>query len=166
MTTLETLSPVRAPLLGHGAALLAGLLFGVGLGLSGMTLPSKVLGFLDVTGHWDPSLMLVMVGAIGVHAALYRVIRRRRSPLFDDVFHVPTSRVLDGKLVGGALLFGVGWGLGGFCPGPALVSLATGHTGPLVFLGAMLLGMGLQRAVGGRPAPSGPLTEAPDSSFR
>jgi uncharacterized membrane protein YedE/YeeE len=128
-------------------ALAAGVLFGAGLVVSGMTLPSKVIGFLDVTGRWDASLALVMVGAIGVHAVLYRLIRRRSSPLFDVRFHVPTRSDLDGKLVAGAALFGVGWGLGGFCPGPGLVSLAAGHGGAVVFVAAMVLGMLLQHAI-------------------
>jgi hypothetical protein len=130
----------------HLAALLAGLLFGAGLGISGMTQPDKVIGFLDVTGPWDASLGLVMVGAIGVHSLLYRLIRRRTSPLFDTVFHVPTRTELDPRLIAGAALFGVGWGLGGYCPGPALVSLATGQTGALVFVATMVVGMLLQHS--------------------
>lgn len=136
------------------AAWMAGLVFGLGLGVSGMTRPAKVLGFLDVTGDWDPSLVLVMAGAIAVHAAFYRLVRRRSRPLFDAHFHVPTRRDLDARLVGGAALFGVGWGLGGYCPGPALVSVVTGQTGPLVFVGAMLAGMALQREVARRPGGS------------
>ena len=94
-------------------ALVSGLLFGLGLGLSGMTLPSKVIGFLDVTGAWDASLAFVMIGAIAVHAVLFRVVTRRVSPLFDAEFHIPSRRDVDGPLVLGAALFGVGWGLGG-----------------------------------------------------
>lgn len=127
------------------AALVAGALFGVGLGVAGMTRPSKVLGFLDLTGDWDASLAFVMMGAIAVHAALYRVVRRRTSPLFDAKFHVPTRRDLDPKLLAGAALFGVGWGLGGFCPGPAVVSAMTGDRSVLLFVGAMLVGMVLHR---------------------
>ncbi len=128
-------------------ALLAGLVFGAGLGISGMTRPERVLGFLDVAGDWDPSLALVMVGAIAVHATLYRRIRRRSTPWFDDHLHVPVRRDVDGKLVAGAALFGVGWGLGGYCPGPALVSLVTGQRSVLVFVGAMLAGMALEQVV-------------------
>lgn len=128
-------------------ALAAGVLFGAGLVVSGMTLPSKVTGFLDVTGRWDASLALVMVGAIVVHAVLYRMIRRRSSPLFDERFHVPTRSDLDGKLVAGAALFGVGWGLGGFCPGPGLVSLGAGQGGAVVFVATMVLGMLVQHAI-------------------
>lgn len=139
------------------AALLSGLLFGVGLGVSGMTLPSKVVGFLDVTGAWDASLAFVMMGAIAVHALMYRLVRRRESPLFDGVFHVPTRRDLDGRLLLGAALFGVGWGLGGFCPGPALVSAASGAGTAILFVVTMLVGMLLQQAtskIGSTPAPA------------
>jgi uncharacterized membrane protein YedE/YeeE len=122
-------------------ALVAGALFGVGLGVSGMTQPSKVIGFLDVAGHWDPSLAFVMIGAIAVHFVLLRLIVRRRAPLLDERFHLPTRDDLDAKLVLGAAIFGVGWGLGGFCPGPGVVSTASGGTTALVFVGAMLAGM-------------------------
>src|SRR6185295_7370618 len=98
----------------------------VGLAVSGMTRPSKVVGFLDVFGAWDASLAFVMVGAIGVHAVLQRVIARRGSPLFEDRFHLPTRRDVDARLLAGAAVFGVGWGLGGFCPGPGLVAAASG----------------------------------------
>jgi uncharacterized membrane protein YedE/YeeE len=119
----------------------AGALFGVGLCLSGMTEPAKVLGFLDVFGHWDPSMMFVMMGAVLVHLVLYRLIRRREQPLFDTKFHLPTASGIDRKLLLGAAVFGAGWGLGGFCPGPALVSLATGARSTLAFVGAMIVGM-------------------------
>jgi len=135
------------------ASLLAGLLFGVGLGVSGMTRPEKVAGFLDVTGQWDASLAFVMAGAIAVHTLLYRLIRRRPSPIFDEKFHVPTRRDLDGKLLVGAALFGVGWGLGGFCPGPSLVSAAAGQGGALLFVAAMLAGMVIQHATASAPGP-------------
>lgn len=127
-------------------AMTAGLLFGVGLGVSGMTLPSKVVGFLDVTGDWDASLAFVMVGAIAIHTLLYRAVRSRPSPLFDGRFHVPTRKDLDPRLLLGAALFGVGWGIGGFCPGPALVSLASGGGAAILFVAMMLLGMVLQHA--------------------
>jgi len=123
------------------AALASGLLFGAGLLLSGMTRPDKVIGFLDLFGAWDPSLMLVMVGAVGVHAAFYLVVQRRRSPLFADAFAIPSRRDVDFKLVTGALLFGIGWGLSGYCPGPSLVALGTGATAVIVFVGALLAGM-------------------------
>jgi uncharacterized membrane protein YedE/YeeE len=130
--------------LGHPlAALAAGLLFGVGLVVSGMTQPQKVLGFLDVFGRFDPSLMLVMVGAIAVHALAYRWKAGRSAPLFSPAFVVPTRRDIDAKLLLGAAIFGLGWGLGGYCPGPGIVSLPAGGLSALVFVGAMLTGMWL-----------------------
>ena len=140
------------------ATFLAGLLFAVGLVVSGMTLPSKVVGFLDFFGKWDPSLAFVMVGAIGVYATLSRLITRRRRPVFVDAFQIPTSRVIDGRLVAGAAIFGVGWGLAGYCPGPAVVSVGSGSRSALVFVGAMLGGMLLyelwQKLKASRVAPS------------
>jgi uncharacterized protein len=118
----------------------AGVVFGVGLAISGMTKPEKVLGFLDVFGAWDASLAFVMAGAIGVHALAYRWTRGRTAPLFADTFAVPHRRDIDVKLLAGAALFGVGWGLSGFCPGPAIVSLASGSTAVGVFVASMLLG--------------------------
>ena len=123
------------------AAFMGGLLFAVGLGVSGMTDANKVIGFLNLAGDWDPSLAFVMVGAIGVHLALYRLIIRRQSPLFGDTFHIPTRRDISPQLVGGAALFGVGWGLGGFCPGPGLVSLAGFGSSAAVFVVFMFVGM-------------------------
>lgn len=99
------------------AAFGTGALFAVGLAVSGMTKPSKVIGFLDIAGAWDASLAFVMVGAIAVHFVAHRVVMRRPSPLFDEEFHLPTRKDLDVRLILGAALFGVGWGLGGFCPG-------------------------------------------------
>lgn len=118
-------------------ALVAGVLFALGLVISGMTTPAKITAFLDVGGAWDPSLAFVMAAAIGVHAPLVRLARGRRTPLFDSAFHWPTLRGIDPALVGGAVIFGVGWGLSGYCPGPALVSLGTGTLPVLVFVGAM-----------------------------
>lgn len=123
------------------AAFIGGLVFALGLGVSGMTDANKVIGFLNLAGDWDPSLAFVMVGAIGVHLALYRLILRRQSPLFCDTFHIPTRRDINAQLVGGAALFGVGWGLGGFCPGPGLVSLAGLGSSAAVFVAFMLFGM-------------------------
>lgn len=129
-----------------GGALITGLLFGVGLVLSGMTLPDKVIGFLNpFSGAWDPSLGLVMVGAIGVHAVLMRVILKRGTPLIDTKFHLPTRKDLDPKLIGGAALFGIGWGLGGVCPGPGLVGAASLASPLLLFVGGLALGMGIFR---------------------
>jgi hypothetical protein len=125
----------------------AGVLFGVGLGLSGMTQPSKVIGFLDIFGKWDPSLMFVMMGAMTVHFVLSRWIRQRQRPLLDARFHLPAPAGIDRKLVAGAALFGVGWGLGGFCPGPALVSAGSGAVPALIFVATMAFGMLLQYVV-------------------
>ena len=122
-------------------ALASGVLFGVGLVISGMTDPRKVLGFLDVAGHWDPSLLFVMVGAIAVHALAYRAIRGRSLPWLADRFMIPTRRDIDPKLLAGAAIFGVGWGLSGYCPGPAIVSMAAGGVPALVFVIAMVAGM-------------------------
>lgn len=129
------------------ASLVSALLFGAGLVVSGMTSPQKVLGFLDVLGAWDPSLAFVMVGAIGVHALLGRLVRRRRAPLFAERFAATKGGGIDGALIGGAVLFGVGWGLSGICPGPGLVVLVAGARDGaidlLAFTAALLLGMGL-----------------------
>lgn len=123
------------------AAVLAGALFGIGLAVSGMTRPEKVIGFLDVTGAWDASLLFVMFGAIAVHFTAYRLIRGRAEPIYASTFAIPTRRDIDLALVLGAALFGVGWGLGGYCPGPAVVSLGSGTAGAVVFTGAMVVGM-------------------------
>lgn len=127
-------------------AAVAGGLFGVGLMLAGMTRPERVVGFLDVTRGWDPSLAFVMGGALVVYGLVFRaVLRRRRDPWFDVTFHLPTRRDLDARLLAGAALFGAGWGLGGLCPGPALVAAASGSLEALVFMAAMLFGMVAQR---------------------
>lgn len=122
-------------------AFFVGLIFALGLGISGMTLPSKVQGFLDIFGEWDPSLLFVMVGAIGLHGILYPLIRSRKLPIFSSVWHVPTGREITPALLVGSFIFGIGWGLGGFCPGPAVVSLASLKATPAVFLLFLLLGM-------------------------
>lgn len=123
------------------AAALAGLIFGIGLVFSGMTEPGKVIGFLDLTGNWNPALAFVMGGALLVSAMAYPLIRRRRQPVFDQQWHVPTSRFITPRLVIGSLLFGAGWGLAGYCPGPAVTSLATFTLKPAIFVMAMLVGM-------------------------
>ncbi len=126
-----------------------GLLFGIGLILSGMVDPGKVLGFLDLAGPWDPSLAFVMGGAILVGVFAFAVARKRTTSFLGDAMRLPTSGVIDRRLVGGGLLFGVGWGLAGYCPGPALVSLGAGQPKAAVFVAAMLVGMavfeGLER---------------------
>lgn len=124
----------------------AGVLFGAGLLLSGMTRPQTVIAFLDVFGDWDPSVALVMVGAIGVHLLAYRLVRRMPHPLLAERWSLPTRRDIDPRLVVGAILFGAGWGLAGYCPGPALTSTAAGAGPALLFTGAMFGGMALHRA--------------------
>ncbi|MEJ7601294.1 MAG: DUF6691 family protein [Kofleriaceae bacterium] len=121
-------------------AILAGALFAVGLVVSGMTTPRTITAFLDVTGDWDPTLAFVMAGAIGVHAPLAWLARRRERPLFDTRFYVPDGRRIDAPLVGGSILFGIGWGLSGYCPGPALVSLRAGAIEVIVFMGTVISG--------------------------
>jgi uncharacterized membrane protein YedE/YeeE len=128
------------------AALAAGLVFGIGLILSGMTDPGKVIGFLDVAGRWDPSLALVMGGAILVGFFAFRLAGRRGKTFLGGGLHLPQRRDIDLRLVGGSLLFGIGWGLAGFCPGPALVSLASGQQPAAIFVAAMLGGMLLYHA--------------------
>lgn len=121
---------------------LVGLMFAFGLGISGMTLPSKVIGFLDITGDWDYALAFVMGGAVLTYGLLFPLVtRKRRRPVFAASFAIPTRRDLNPSLIAGAALFGVGWGLGGFCPGPALVALTTGMLPVAVFIVAMLAGM-------------------------
>lgn len=127
------------------AALVVGFIFALGLGISGMTQPQKVVGFLDLFGNWDPSLIFVMVGAIAVHIISYRLIRRRPTPFFDGQWHVPTRKDITLPLVLGSFIFGVGWALGGFCPGPAVTSLASFEIKPLVFVVSMVAGMILFR---------------------
>ena len=124
-------------------SLLTGLLFGLGLIVSGMANPAKVLGFLDLAGAWDPSLALVMGGAIGVGALAFWVARARVVSLLGERMPGSASRQIDRRLVAGSLLFGIGWGVAGFCPGPALVALGMGLPKALVFVAAMLLGMAL-----------------------
>ena len=129
------------------SAFAAGLLFGLGLIVSQMVNPAKVLGFLDVFGNWDPSLALVMAGAVVVSALGYVVARRRGVPVLAPRLEIPTRRDLDPRLIGGAALFGIGWGLVGLCPGPALVGLTFGPWPVFVFVTAMIVGMAIFRLV-------------------
>ncbi len=133
-----------------------GLIFGFGLLLSGMSDPAKVLNFLDLggiaSGTWDPSLAFVMAGAVAVTFAGYRVVLRRPRPLFANRFHLPTRRELDVRIVAGPAIFGVGWGLAGFCPGPALTALGFGTRAAVIFVAAMLAGMWLARIVSHLPS--------------
>ena len=129
------------------SAIAAGILFGVGLTLSGMSDPLKVLGFLDVSGDWIPDLALVMGGALLLSAAATPWILKRPAPRFASQFHVPTIRSIDQRLAIGAILFGVGWGLSGYCPGPAIVSLLYGYQSTMIFCLAMVAGMLLEAAL-------------------
>lgn len=123
------------------AAFAAGLVFGLGLIVSGMADPGKVTGFLDLAGAWDPSLALVMGGAIAIGLVAFGLARRRARSFLGGAMHLPTSRDIDLRLIGGSTVFGIGWGLAGFCPGPALVSFGSGQDKAAVFVAAMLGGM-------------------------
>jgi uncharacterized membrane protein YedE/YeeE len=123
------------------SALLSGALFGLGLALSGMLDPARVQGFLDVTGAWDPRLAFVLGGAVAVMALGLFALRRVPRPAFDDRFHLPQTRGIDRRLIAGSALFGIGWGLGGFCPGPAVAALSLGRTEPVLFVAFMVAGM-------------------------
>lgn len=122
-------------------AFVTGLLFGLGLILSGMTDPTKVTGFLDIAGAWNPSLIFVMGGAILVAMVAFRIAGTRTRALLGGAMHLPNARQIDKRLILGGVIFGIGWGLAGYCPGPALASLATGGSKPLIFVLAMLAGM-------------------------
>ncbi|HWH75703.1 MAG TPA: YeeE/YedE family protein [Methylibium sp.] len=124
-------------------AWLAGLVFGLGLIVSGMADPAKVLGFLDLAGAWDPSLTFVMGGAIAVAVVAFTLAKRRPVSLLGEPMRLPTATALDRRLLLGSLAFGVGWGVAGFCPGPALVAVGLGEIKAVVFVAAMLAGMGL-----------------------
>lgn len=127
------------------AALGSGLLFGLGLAISQMVNPAKVLAFLDVTGSWDPSLLLVLAAALGVAMLAFRFILRQPHPVFAPRFSLPTKKAVDARLVSGSILFGIGWGLIGLCPGPAIASLAYGQVESIIFLLPMVLGLGAAR---------------------
>lgn len=134
-------------------ALCVGLVFGGGIAVSGMMNPAKVLNFFDVAGTWDPSLAFVMGGALLVTYTGYQLVWRRKAPLFADRFQVPTSKTIDGRLIGGSALFGVGWGIAGFCPGAAIPALGTGRWEVALFLGAVVVGFGLRRLMDARLKP-------------
>ncbi|HEX7669257.1 MAG TPA: DUF6691 family protein [Polyangiaceae bacterium] len=140
----------------------SGLVFGLGLVVSGMTDPRKIIGFLDLFGHWSPDLAFVMIGAIGVHAVALRIFSHRPDASSPARSIVPGARI-DGALVGGAAVFGVGWGLAGYCPGPAIVSLGFGRIAPLAFVAASIVGIFLADAVLARRSRTPPAEdEAPD----
>jgi hypothetical protein len=124
----------------NAVSFIVGLLFATGLAVSGMTQPQRVIGFLN-PWDWDPSLLFVMLGAVGVHLVSYPLIRRRSSPLLDTEWHIPTRNDVTIRLIVGSALFGIGWGLAGFCPGPALTSLASGDIRSTLFVGTMIFGM-------------------------
>jgi uncharacterized membrane protein YedE/YeeE len=121
-------------------ALLSGILFGLGMGYSQMIDPEKVIGFFDFAGNWDPTLAFVMGGAVVVTATAYRLIFQRSAPVFDTKFYVPTRKDIDRPLILGAALFGVGWGIGGYCPAPAISALVLGSLNPFLFIAAMIAG--------------------------
>lgn len=121
--------------------LLSGILFGIGLTLSGMIDPMVVLGFLDLAGQWNPALIFVMASAIPVTLVGYRLVLKRRQPLFDSEFHLPTNPMIDRPLLMGAAIFGIGWGLIGLCPGPAIASISSGQPKVFLFLLSMMVGM-------------------------
>ena len=126
-------------------ALLAGLLFGTGIAVAGMTDPAKVLNFFDIAGTWDPSLAFVLGGAVIVTAIGYRFVLRQPKPLLDTTFHLPTSRRIDGTLIAGAGVFGIGWGITGFCPGGSIPALGLGQPSAVLFVVSMVTGIGLTR---------------------
>ena len=126
---------------GRLSIFIAGFLFGLGLVVSGMANPGKVVGFLDLAGSWDPSLILVMGGGLLVTVPAFHFVLKNPQPLFEEKFFLPTSKAVDKKLLGGAMLFGLGWGIAGFCPGPAIVALVSLNSTVLLFFAAMIAGM-------------------------
>ena len=135
----------------HLFSLLTGLVFGTGIAISGMMDPAKVLNFFDIAGTWDPSLMFVMGGALIVTFVGYRLVWRRSTPLFEQRFQVPTSTLIDTKLIGGSALFGIGWGIAGFCPGAAIPALGTGRWEVALFLIAVTAGFYVRRLLPAAP---------------
>jgi uncharacterized membrane protein YedE/YeeE len=135
-------------------ALASGLLFGFGLGLSGMTQPQKVINFLDISGNWDPSLAFVMGGALFVNAIAYAFSRKTAKPVFALKYELPSKRDIDPRLISGAAIFGIGWGLLGYCPGPGLANLATMHLEPLIFVFTFIISALATRYILSKPAIS------------
>lgn len=136
------------------ATYLIGLIFGVGISLSGMSNPAKVLNFFDIFGTWDPSLIFVMGGALITTFVGYKLVFGRAAPVFGSSFHLPTSQKLDAKLIGGAALFGIGWGIAGFCPGGALPALGTGRWEVFAFVGALVIGIALAKLLQSAISPN------------
>jgi hypothetical protein len=145
------------------AALGAGTVFGIGLALAQMTDPRKVQNFLDLAGTWDPSLLFVLGGAVALTTVVFRVLLRRQAPLLDTRLHLPAATAVDRDLLLGSALFGVGWGLAGYCPGPAIASLGLGNAEALWLVPALLAGAALQRWQASRPPP-GPVSPDPSRS--
>lgn len=139
--------------MGKLIVLISGILFGAGVTISGMVNPMKVLNFLDISGTWDPTLILVMGAGLFVTLLGYQIVFKRNAPLYAPSFRLPTSQGIDAKLLGGAALFGVGWGLGGFCPGPAVASLVFGRLESITFVIAMAAGMILAKQIQKLPRP-------------
>lgn len=137
----------------HIVTLVAGLLFGLGLGYAQMIDPEKVIGFLDLFGAWDPTLAFVMGGAVVVTLITFRFILKRPHPIFGSKFYVPTRQDIDKPLVLGAVLFGIGWGIGGYCPGPAITALVLGSLNPVLFIVAMIVGSLTYKAISDRTPP-------------
>lgn len=157
------MTPAAFASLRIATALLAGVIFGFGLVLSGMLDPARVRGFLDIAGTFDPSLGFVLAGALAVSGLGYALSRRTRRPFLDEAYHLPARRDINGKLLGGAAIFGVGWGMAGFCPGPAIASLSLGLAQAFVFTAMMLAGILLHesfaRGYWARAKVQGPTTE-------
>ncbi len=141
------------------AAFVIGTIFGVGIMISGMINPAKVLNFFDLAGSWDPSLAFVMGGALLVAIPGYRLVWRRSGPIFDTAFHMPTKRDLDKRLIGGSAVFGIGWGIAGFCPGGALPAIGTLRADVLVFIAALIAGILLARMLQGMVPPAHTMAE-------
>lgn len=129
---------------------LIGLVFGAGIAIAGMINPAKVLNFFDIAGNWDPSLLIVMGSALTVTAIGYRFVMKRGEPLLDTQFHLPAKRTLDAPLIWGAAVFGIGWGIAGFCPGGAIPALGLGETSAIAFVAAIIVGMSLARILSSR----------------
>lgn len=124
----------------NAVSFIVGFIFAIGLAVSGMTQPQKIIGFLN-PWEWDPSLLFVMLGAVGTHIITYPIVKKRKSPLLDTKWHVPSRKDVTSRLIIGSALFGIGWGLGGFCPGPGVTSLASGDLRVILFVVAMIAGM-------------------------